>query len=237
MSTSLEDQFIDETYTGLLHTSNTPISGSNFVKVYDGYGNQSPISLAKNRIKLGDVEYPTNSGNIGDVLKITSTNKAEWTQSQNILNTFYPIGCIYLSVTSTNPSETLGGSWTRVAQGRFLAGVGTGNDGTNIAEISAGNGAGEYLHKLTPSEIPSHEHEGYSASVASNGTIVSEGIPTRLDGVSSLVHEGGGHTGSLGVNKRLRLDGQIFVDPFIGADQPHNNIPPLFGIYVWQRLG
>lgn len=37
----------------------------------------------------------------------------------------YPIGAIYLSIDSTNPTKLFGGTWEQIAQGRTLVGVDT----------------------------------------------------------------------------------------------------------------
>lgn len=41
----------------------------------------------------------------------------------NIIDKIYPIGSIYISTASTNPSAFLGGTWSQL-EGRFLVGAG-----------------------------------------------------------------------------------------------------------------
>ena len=50
-----------------------------------------------------------------------------------LLNKIYPVGSIYLSISSTNPSTFLGGTWTQIAQGRTLFGAGSLNSITYTA--------------------------------------------------------------------------------------------------------
>lgn len=62
----------------------------------------------------------------------------------------YPVGSIYISVNSTNPSVYFGGSWEQIKD-RFLLACGdTYNNGIF---------GGEAKHKLTVNEMPSHTHK------------------------------------------------------------------------------
>ena len=46
-----------------------------------------------------------------------------WVNGRSLLNTFYPIGTIYESTASTNPSSFMGGTWERFGNGKVLIGV------------------------------------------------------------------------------------------------------------------
>lgn len=58
----------------------------------------------------------------------------------------YPIGSIYMSVNSTNPSQLFGGTWVQIS-GRFL-----------YCTNNSMDTGGEATHKLTINEMPSHNH-------------------------------------------------------------------------------
>lgn len=59
----------------------------------------------------------------------------------------YPVGSVYISTVSTNPSVLLGfGTWVRIAQGRVLIG----QDDSNAAFQTGGQTGGNYTQ--TPSE-------------------------------------------------------------------------------------
>ena len=69
-----------------------------------------------------------------------------------VINTIYPVGSIYMSVSNTNPSTLFAGTtWTQLKD-RFLLGAGD--------TYSGGSTGGEATHTLTINEIPSHSHSG-----------------------------------------------------------------------------
>lgn len=84
---------------------------------------------------------------------VTLSQLKEFSQSLSsgggAIDSVYPIGSIYMSVNSTDPSTLFGGTWSRI-QGRFLLAAGGG--------YSAGSTGGESSHKLTIDEMPVHSH-------------------------------------------------------------------------------
>lgn len=78
--------------------------------------------------------------------------------AKEILDIVYPIGSVYISVNTTNPSTLFGGGWTRIT-GRFLLGA---DDST----YKNGNTGGEATHSLTKNEIP---HIGSGVAYGGNG--------------------------------------------------------------------
>ena len=76
-----------------------------------------------------------------------------------ILDAMYPIGTIYQSTKSTNPSTFLGGTWTALT-GRVLVGAGT--------DFPAGTTGGEATHTLTVEEMPAHTHPSTTPNTIQN---------------------------------------------------------------------
>lgn len=155
-------------------------------------------------------------------------NSADWFTDLEAIRTFvlgglYPVGSVYLTVDNSNPGSWLPGTWQKTSQGRFL--VGQGNRGeAGDPTFSAENGnRGEYRHTLTKAEMPKHRHgfTGANGNVNSQShspfELVKDDPEQRYDPGSSA------NTGNRGI-----LD--------TGGDQPHNNIPPEYGVYVWKRV-
>lgn len=80
---------------------------------------------------------------------------------KTIFDMVYPVGAIYLSVNSVNPSVLFGGTWEQV-QDRFLLGAGS--------TYSAGSIGGEANHTLTIDEMPRHNHEVDNLNASGNVT-------------------------------------------------------------------
>ena len=75
------------------------------------------------------------------------------------LDAEWPVGSIYMSTKSTDPSTFLGGTWTALT-GRFLVGAGT--------DYPAGTTGGEATHTLTVEEMPAHAHPSTTPNTIQN---------------------------------------------------------------------
>lgn len=108
------------------------------------------------------------------------TTKTELTELINTtLNSIYPVGSVYISLTSTNPGTYLKGTWEQFAQGRTLIGVGSGNDGENTQSFTVNNTGGKYKHFLTKKELAFVD---YGALLQQNGTTM--GVHSHSPGES-----------------------------------------------------
>ncbi len=121
----------------------------------------------------------------------------------------YPVGSIYLSIKSKNPSEIFGGVWERIAKGCTLVGV----DENDTDFSSSEKTGGEKEHTLTIDEMPSHQHE---LSLANYGN----------ENVSAVVWSN--------QNSKKFAYAYDMIKPK-GGDQPHNNLQPYFTCYIFVR--
>ena len=97
---------------------------------------------------------------MGLLSKTTSEIEEALEKANNIETTFdtmfaqkmlsiYPVGAIYMSVSSTSPASLFGGTWEQI-QNRFLLAAGD--------TYAAGKTGGEATHTLTVEEMPAHNH-------------------------------------------------------------------------------
>ena len=73
---------------------------------------------------------------------------------KTLLDIQYPVGSIYMSTSSTNPSTIMGGTWIAWGSGRVPVGVDTTD--TDFSTVEAVGG--EKTHTLTVEEMPTHTH-------------------------------------------------------------------------------
>lgn len=156
---------------------------------------------------------------------------AKYAPMLDTMKKIYPVGSIYISTVSTNPSELFGfGTWEAMPAGRVLLAQGKSGWGTTY---NAGETGGEATHQLTVGELPAHTHSAstnttgehthtytfkrMSGSDSSPSRYASSGDPAIYQSSSS-----GSHSHSVTVNS-------------IGSNQPHNNIQPYISVYMWKR--
>lgn len=114
---------------------------------------ETNTTLTKNQSTFNDFKEETNTKFI--------TTKKELTELINTtLDSIYPIGSVYISLTDTNPGTYLKGTWEQFAQGRTLVGAGEGSDGKNTQTFSVNDTGGEYKHLISKKELSIIDYGG-----------------------------------------------------------------------------
>ena len=127
-----------------------------------------------------------SSGVIQELTSLATTNvtKNLQTQINNIFNSIYPIGSVYISVNSTNPASLFGGTWEQIKD-RFLLACGS--------TYNAGATGGEATHTLTIAEMPSHNHSwGWRNSAASGNSTWNSAGSDKTGSSSDIIGKTGG---------------------------------------------
>ena len=138
------------------------------------------------------------------------TNIKNGDNIENIMLANYPVGSIYFSVDSANPSTKFGGTWVAWGAGRVPVGVDTADRAFNTVEKKSG----EKVHVLTQSELPptiDFKTNSIGFQVYGEGTNEGEEVATAF-----------------GSNTTLNLSN-------IGGGQAHNNLQPYITCYMWKR--
>ena len=139
-------------------------------------------------------------------------------------NKIYPVGSIYMSINSTDPSELFGGEWEQI-EDKFLLACGTNH--TN------GTTGGAETVSLTEQEMPRHTHtqnqhrhtmpyNWSTGSGSSSGYTYSSNRQTTTIyteyATPTNQYTGGTNTTQAQQNGKA-----------------HNNMPPYLAVYCWVR--
>ena len=193
MSESLNHQRIADYYTSLFHVLCSDVTSLPLNDVYDGAGNLTGLALSgfsvdtpelvpSDRVVINNYicpgGYPDPDGDGPE----PEPDPTEW------LDAFFPIGVIMLTTTNNNPSNRIAGTkWCLVdPPGQFLVGIGSSTDengdiyrfAPHDQQPLGGDLAGEYRHKLTEDELPTHLHITNTGQV----TLGPQGGEPNVDG-------------------------------------------------------
>ena len=126
-----------------------------------------------------------------------------------IIDLIYPIGSIYMTVSDTNPFETIKfGVWEKIENKFLLA-------SSNIH--MNGETGGEENHTLSINEMPKHSHK------------------MKYDSVGwTAIKQSSGTNGIVEYNKSS-YDGQYSTEE-VGNGNAHNNMPPYLVVNMWKRV-
>lgn len=125
-----------------------------------------------------------------------------------VLDTYFPIGSLYLTVGNENPNTTIGGTWSKISGYYLYADTSINNTGYT--------GKGTQGHAITVEQMPSHSHNFWYFD--SNPILYPS-------------NQGGGKVFDWD-NRWLNSTGRI---QDTGGNQPHSHNIATKGIYVWQR--
>ena len=210
-----------------------------------------------NADKLQGRDIATTTPTDGQVLKWNNTN-SEWEPQDESggSNEAFPIGGVFLSVVSTNPSTLLGyGTWSQIAQGKMLVGLDSSDTDFDTAEETGGS----KTHTLSESEIPSHNHSisltsgagtahNHTATVSTDGshTHTYSGFNAGSGGVAATgsaitkedddTSEDGSHTHTVTIGNESSHTHSISGNTGNKGDgNSHSILNPYFVVYIWKR--
>ena len=154
--------------------------------------------------------------------------KAVFDAVDNIISYIYPVGSIYISVNSTNPSSLFGGTWVQLKDTFLLAcGDTYSSDSSDVTTAQHG----EATHTLTTNEMPSHTHtQDAHSHKQGNSTVVY-----NSSGSQHLYGSGSGTVVSLNTNVGINTNNATATNQNTGGGQAHNNMPPYMSVYMWKR--
>lgn len=158
-----------------------------------------------------------------------------------LLEMVYPVGSIYMSAVSTNPSTFLGGEWVQWGAGRVPVGVNTSDNDFNASEKMGGSKS----TTLTVEQMPSHNHTQNPHShtqVSHNHTYMDRGVDNDYKTNQSDAYNWRAY------QDEVQYHGQVTstVQPKInettatnnpaGGGQPFSLVQPYITCYMFKRI-
>jgi microcystin-dependent protein len=121
--------------------------------------NDNEYSIKKAEANMGNITLKIIDDYNYELVQIASGSPSGGLTIDNI----YPIGSIYMSVSSTNPETLFPNTVWSPLQNRMLIGAGD--------SYAVNDTGGETTHVLTSSEMPSHNHSPYTYGVSGSGSV------------------------------------------------------------------
>ncbi len=155
--------------------------------------------------------------------------------STTILSTAFPIGCVYITVISTNPGTLLGmGTWVRIAEGRMLVGFLTADPDFGTVEGTGGNKTIAHDNNHSGTAVAAHADLAHTNN--HSGTAVT--AHTKVAGVQGALPGDVVTTETHAVTQpdahaNHSIDAHAITQPTGHSD--HNVLNPFFVVYVWKR--
>lgn len=188
-------------YSDSYHITTTDLSNNTIIKDYDK-------------------DYHFNLTFIPLIGVTVSFSNKKWYHTVSFIDMIYPIGSIYMSVNSINPSLFIGGTWEQLKD-RFLLGSGD--------TYNAGTTGGRATVTLTSAQsgVPQHTH-----TYPHTDTTYKLNTTNRKPGTSTAVAYGTSITAT--ANNTTKTSNN---NTAANASQAHENMPPYLAVYMWERVG
>lgn len=151
---------------------------------------------------------------------------------QSTLETIYPVGSVYVSVSPTNPATLFGfGTWVAFGAGRAIVGVDAGDTDFDAAEKVSGTKT--VTLTAAQSGLPAHGHA------------VTDPGHTHVQGVNSATTGGlSGYAPDTSTNTRVNSGYStssaatgLTVNNVVAANaaQSHDNVQPSIAVHLFKR--
>lgn len=160
----------------------------------------------------------------------------------------HPVGSIFITEISTNPSTLYGGTWVAYGAGRVIVGLDAGQTEFDVVNETGG----AKTHTLVESEIPAHLHGAggllanttgsshdhtagtYQVSINRRAAAGTTGAVAMGSGVAQtdLVVQVTGTSGTTGSAHDHDVEGSTANT---GGGGSHNNLQPYIVAYMWKR--
>ena len=192
---------------------------------------------------VGNGTSEDNRKNAFEVMKDGSANVQTQGRTNNsvviigeLFNLIYPVGSIYMSVNSQNPSKIFGGTWVAWGSGRVPIGINTGDSSFNTVEKTGGS----KTNTLTGKHLPMHYHLYHypkETEASEDGTV---GVNADTSGTTKVSDNNiSTHTHNIDSDSyvSIRTPANMYAEDGteVGLPQAFSIVQPYITCYMWKR--
>lgn len=177
-----------------------------------------------------------SEGNL-TVKSITSEESQNNINMQDVRDFIYPVGSIYMSISSTSPATLFGGTWERINGYYLYAGTGGNTSGSNTSGGPSNNNTGSTA--ITIAQMPSHTHTQNAHNHAQHSDTWmndANNRDTRISGTTGY-YAGAGlatyYTTSTTATNQNTGGGQGHTHSL--NSHTHSVTPLRYEVYMWKR--
>lgn len=192
-------------------------------------------------VAIGKVAEKDNTFEIAEDWDVRVYGKLLKDYIQQLAATIYPVGSIYMSVKSTNPSTYFGGTWVAWGSGRVPVDINTSDANFNSVEKTGGAAT----VTLAVSQMPAHTHTFTGSSVTTgSGGAHTHNVGRDTDGGAGssryTVHSSG-TSGAQGTSPTSSNGAHTHTltpkgtNANTGGGGAHTNLQPYIVCYMWKR--
>ncbi len=202
-----------------------------FKDAFTKTGNQ--LNLEVNHAKVDCITSQNNKFSLDEEGNLTVKSiTLEKDNSSNldknaVCNLIYPVGSLYMSISSTNPTNLFGGTWERITGYYLYAGNGGNTAGSNTSSGPSTNSTGSTA--LTLEQMPSHRHGNNNSVPNTFGYAV---MTTEANKFLSKSNEGVGSVKEM-YDTGLNGGGQGHTHTL--NNHTHTVTPLRYEVYMWKR--
>lgn len=141
----------------------------------------------------------------------------------------YPIGSIYMNVASVDPAQVLGGgTWVRIAEGRFLYGA-------YKDALSTETTGGSSTASLSLANMPSHNHGGSTGTVGAGGSHTHAFPGQTGDGGNTMCLTRYSSSGAYASSASNGMPAHTHTISAQGSGTAFSIMPPYLTVCMWKR--
>lgn len=204
-----------------------------------GAGNKS-LHIDRQGLWMGSEKFedaPFKVSMAGEMASTLSTGL----DTVAVVNLIYPVGSIYISVTSTNPGSLFGGTWEAFGSGKTLVGIDTTDADFDTVEETGG--AKTVTLTSAQSGLPSHNHtqnahthtqDAHLHDIwAPSSNLAASGSAIGNEFVGSGKDAGGETRSTTATNQNTTATNN--ANTAANASEAHSNLQPYIVVYFWRR--